>query len=125
MLFQTVNLSAICECWVAEHVDEWTDEKSIVLICSDEENESAIGLFDNRKVVFYDGTARQQKGSLVSWSIESEAVKCTASTYFGIATPNRQISEAKVISLNYFTASRTVIRFVFGFDRSEHLILAG
>ena len=67
LLFQTVNISAICECWVTEQVDEWTDEKSIVLVCSDQETESAIILFDNREVVFYDGTARQQTGSLVSW----------------------------------------------------------
>ena len=62
-----VDLFANCECWVTEHVDEWTDKKSVVLVCSDQEAESAIILFDNRKVVFYDGTARQQTGSLVSW----------------------------------------------------------
>ena len=50
---------------------------------------------------------------------------CTASTYSGIETRNHQISEAKVISPTYSTASRTVIRFVFVFARSEHLRPAG
>lgn len=63
----SVDLFAECECWVTEHIDEWTDVRSVVLVCANQESEAAVVFFDRGNVVFYDPTARANTNSLVSW----------------------------------------------------------
>ena len=64
----TVDLSAMCECWVAEQTDEWTDEKSMALICLDRETEAAIALFGSTSTsLFYDPDARANAGDVIIW----------------------------------------------------------
>ena len=67
LVFQTARVFAICECWITEHIDDWTEEKSLVLVCSDQDAESAVILFDSLRVEFFDATAKAQNGVLVSW----------------------------------------------------------
>ena len=63
----SVDLFSECECWVTEHIDEWTDVRSVVLVCANQESESAVVFFDRGDVEFYDPTARADTNSLVSW----------------------------------------------------------
>ena len=64
----TVDLSAMCECWVAEQTDEWTDDKSMALFCIDRETEAAVVLFGSTSTaLFYDPAARANAGDVIIW----------------------------------------------------------
>ena len=78
LILTTIDLLAMCECWVAEQTDEWTDEKSMALICRDRETEAAIALFGSTsKTIFYDPDARANAADVVIWEyrVGSEKVQ--------------------------------------------------
>ena len=68
LILITIDLSAMCECGIAEQTDEWTDDNSMALICIDRETGAAVVLFGSTSTsLFYDPDARANADDVVIW----------------------------------------------------------
>lgn len=98
---------------MTEHVDEWTEKKSILLICSNQKAESSVLLFNNQKVVFYDGEARANLGDFMAWKYRIGGSETHRLRFFWNRDeiPERLKDESHFPRILYGIANNESIRF--------------
>ena len=71
LLCSAFKVTATCDCWMTEQIDEWTDARSIVLVCANAEQQIGLAIFvpdaAHPRLEFYDPNIKAQPNTLVGW----------------------------------------------------------